>query len=251
MISDKSFKKLRVYLKYFYCLVTCIILYGCGATQTKVQVNEDPLTMAPTLAFIPVLEKDKEGNLIPYEAQINPYEKQKGRIKKEAIKQFILAKRLFTAKDYVAAKIKFEQITKAFPKLSGPWVYLGDIDFQSENFEKAESHYKKAIETNSENTNAYLRLGLAQRKQGKFLIAQHTYAKLLSMWPDFPEAHLNIGVLYDLYLNHPIRAQRHIEAFLFLTQGENQDIVKWLEDVKSRTGMATQLEYAPALAEGN
>ena len=81
----------------------------------------------------------------------------------------------------------------------------------------AKSDYEEAIRINKDNVNAYLRLALAQRELGEFILAQNTYSEALAIWPDFPEAHLNLSILYDLYLNHPIRAQEHMEAYQFLT----------------------------------
>ncbi len=235
-----------------YALIGLILtLIGCGTTQTKTQTQIAPQGLMSTLEYIPIAEKDKNGVPIPYETKTNPYANQKGRIKKEAILEFIKAKRLFTAKDFDSALIKFKNLSESYPKLSGSFVYLGEIADQQKDYLLSEKHYRSAIESNAENVNAYLRLALSQRKQGKFLEAQNSYAKLLSIWPDFPEAHLNIAILYDLYLNHPIRAQRHYEAFQFLTKGENEEVAKWLDDVKSRTGMPTELEYTQAFTGGN
>ena len=228
------------------------MLAGCGTQQSKsadTQAEPGPV-LASTLEHIPSLEKDKEGNIKPYLPAENPYAALKGKIKKESIVAFIDGKRLYTAGKYDKAEAAFKKITELDKKLSGPWVYLGDIAAEKKQpeLEKAEESYKKAIEVNPKNVNAYLRLALTQRKLGKFLLAQNTYAAALNVWKDFPEAHLNLAILYDVYLNHPIRAQRHMEAYQFLTQGQSTEVAEWLQDIQKRTGMTTQLKVMPVFA---
>ena len=122
---------------------------------------------------------------------------------------------------------------------------LGNIYEQSNQIDNALKMYDKAIQINPSNINSYLRLALLQREKGNFIAAQNTYADALSVWKDFPEAHLNLGILYDVYLNHPIRAQKHIEAYLFLTGNKNKEAIKWYEEIKSRTGLPDTYQEVP------
>ena len=254
------------YVKYHYKKISAVVLLcaslgflgGCGSSKVKSNnINEQAtLSLASTLEFIPVQEKDKEGNFKPYLVNPSPYENKKGRIDKESVLQFIEGKRSYIAGNYDKAKNIFESMVSQDSKLSGPWVYLGDIALNGdkEDLSLAKQHYTQALSVNPDNINAYLRLALVQRKLGEYLLAQNTYADVLKVWKDFPEAHLNLAILYDIYLNHPIRAQRHFEAYLFLTGSQDKEqhpkVAEWLKDLKNRTGMATQLKVVPALAEG-
>jgi Flp pilus assembly protein TadD len=114
---------------------------------------------------------------------------------------------------------------------------LGVIAEKEEKYDEAIGHYRKAISVNEKNVNAYLALGLVQRKQGHFADAHTTYVEALDVWRDFPEAHLNLAILYDLYVNQPEQAQRHYEAYQFLTGGKDRKVHKWLVEVKQRTGI--------------
>ena len=82
---------------------------------------------------------------------------------------------------------------------------------------EAIGHYKKAISVNRNNVNAYIALAIVQRSRGLFSGAHQTYLAALGIWKDFPEAHLNLAILYDLYLNQAEAAQQHYEAYDFLT----------------------------------
>lgn len=234
-------------LVHWAVLAGCIVLAGCASDSIKQNldvVNQKP-TLVTTQIFVPVLKQDKEGAYLPYESKINPYAAQSSRLKKESVLTYINAKRAFDKQQYGAAEILLRQLIVDDKKLSGPWVMLGDIAGKKEDYLTAKDHYEEALRVNKDNVNAYLRLALIQRELGEFIFAQNTYSEALSVWPDFPEAHLNLAILYDLYLNHPIRAQAHMEAYQFLTNESDEKVAQWLEEVQSRTGMATKLKPVP------
>jgi len=212
------------------------LLSGCAAQQSKDTAPEE-VKLVSTQQFLPQQQYDEQGNKLPYEAQVNPYEEQKGTISKGSVLLFIEAKKALKKKDEKTAEQKLEIIAKQDPSLSGPYVVMGDIKMKHEQYKEAEADYQKALTINDENVNAYLGLGEAQRRQGKYKIAQNTYEKALELWKDFPEAHLNLAVLYDVYLNLPAKAQAHYEAYLFLTGKKSGNANTWYKEVKSRTGI--------------
>jgi predicted Zn-dependent protease len=234
----------------FTLLLSSLSACNTGTTKPDSDTANTAAQMLSTAEYIPVITQDKHGVTLPYEVQQDPYSALKGRIDKNHILAFIDAQRAFKAKRYDQAISKLEALIKQQPKLSGPWVILGNIAVEKGNLQSAQEHYTKAIETNPANINAYLRLALNLRKQGEYLKAQNVYTAALQQWPDFPEAHLNLAVLYDIYLNHPIRAQRHIEAYQFLSHGENPETAQWLDEIRSRTGLSVKLSLQnPILAQ--
>jgi tetratricopeptide (TPR) repeat protein len=238
-----------------YTLLAGGILIGAGCATTSgskvglvVDKNQEA-TLVSTLEYLPVPKTDDAGAYLPYEPSENPYLAQRGKIKQESIVKYIDAKRALKQKNYRHAEQLFKTLTEEDKNLSGPWIGLGDVALEQKQYDQAVTHYAKAIELNSKNVNAYMRLAKAQRLQGNFLHAQNTYAKSLALWPDFPEAHLNLAVLYDIYLNHPLRAQKHMEAYQFLTNGENKDVAKWLAEIQQRTGVPISLVVEKQKAE--
>lgn len=222
-------------------LSTVLVVFGCATGGSKLKLVTDAEhrpDMVPTLQYVPVQEPNPEGGFLPYEAKENPYLAQRSRVEKESVVNFIEARRAYKAGQYAQAQKRLLALTTQDAGLSGPWVMLGDIAVDTAEYQQAVDYYVKAIEINKVNINAYLRLARAQRLLGYFLHAQNTYAKVLSIWPDFPEAHLNLAVLYDIYLNHPLRAQKHMEAYQFLTDGTNDEVAGWLSEIQQRTGIA-------------
>lgn len=225
-------------------------LSACGGNVKKsaAAVTAPEAALVSTQEFIPAPKMDKAGASIPYEAKPNPYLQQKGRINKESVDKFVSAKRALKFKQDVQAEKMLLDLTESDKSLSGPWVVLGDIATDRKDYVKAIDYYAQAIELNKNNMNAYVRLALAQRLKGDFLRAQNTYAAALAVWPDSPEAHLNLAVLYDVYLNHPLRAQKHMEAYQFLTSGQNKEVAGWLNEIQKRTLIPVSLDINPPKA---
>ncbi len=226
-----------------YALLVLIVT-ACGSAGMK--KGEGDVVAVPelkdTARYLPQQKFDeKTATFLPYEHKENPYLALEGKIKKEAVTKFIEARRALKNNELAESEKLFEEVSQIDPELSGPWVMLGDIALKSQDKPSAVDHYQKAILVNAKNINAYIKLAKTQRQLGKFVAAQNTYADALMIWPDFPEAHLNLGILYDIYLNHPLRAQKHMEAYVFLTEDENAQVSLWLREIQKRTGVAPSL----------
>lgn len=223
-----------------------LALLGCTTNneQTAWLDKREEVALVATDGYLPVQLQDEEGKWLPYAPKENPYEAQRGRVDKKAVVAFIAARRAFNAGDLNKAEQRLQPLLDEQENLSGPWVLSGDVAQARGALEEARRYYRKAIVVNPENVNAYLRLAHVQRRLGEYLLAQNTYAHALALWPDFPEAHLNLGVLYDVYLNHPLRAQKHMEAYQFLSDGGRAEVSDWLAELRRRTGIAPRYELA-------
>jgi arylsulfatase A-like enzyme len=70
---------------------------------------------------------------------------------------------------------------------------LGMAFARQENFDRAITHYKKALEIDPDFANVYYNLGNIFLKRGELNEAIKHYTKALDLAPDLPEAHLNLG----------------------------------------------------------
>ena len=228
--------------KVIFLLAVIGLLNNCASNMAgKVPLaltGNETANLLETSQYLPVPTFDKTGLMVPYEKTENPYLAKKGRIDKESVQTYIEARRAFKGNQLEQADLLLTGLTEKDASLSGPWVMKGDIALEQGKLEKALQNYVNAVKINKDNINGYLRLAKVQRIQGDFILAQNTYAKALSIWPDCPEAHLNLAVLYDVYMNHPLRAQKHMEAYQFLTDGENDKVAAWLDELQKRTGVA-------------
>ncbi len=223
----------------------CLLIVSCGGNTKKPvaeSVETKSLGLVSTEEYLPVDTFDELGNKLPYQKAVNPYNNASDPIDKVSIDLYIAARRAFKAKQYEKAKGILEKLVKQDKSLSGPWVMLGDIERLKASYGKAIAHYKAAITINNTNTNAYLRLALVYREQGEFVRSQNVYVKALSIWKDFPEAHLNLAVLYDLYMDKALEAQRHLETYQFLIGKNTRKVAKWLEEIRARTQVAYSIQ---------
>lgn len=235
-------------------LMTAVLLSGCaglgtvggqgGAPEAPAKKVVESKPSAPSdgeasQRYLPQQAYDKQGNKIAYEPAPNPYTGASNPVPPEAVTRFRKADSLMADEQYRDARKAFEAITRDYPDLSGPWVKLGELAEIGERMERAEKSYQKALEVNPENVNAYLALALFQRRSGDFEAARDTYIAALALWKDFPEAHLNLAILFDLYMNQPALAQPHFEAYDFLTSGDNPQVADWLIEIRRRTGIET------------
>lgn len=235
-------------------LLVLAMLSGCAGVLPVKQSESEPKVVKPEPsqtetktnvaegsggAFLPKQEYDAEGKKIPYVPAPNPYTEQPAPVPPAARSAFADALALMKDGELRLARKGFWAMTKEFPELSGPWVKLAELSEQREKPEQAREYYRKALEVNPANVNAYLKQAVFERRQGEFDKARDAYLAALETWNDFPEAHLNLAILYDLYMNRPEEAQPHYEAYDFLTGGSDPKVADWLIEIRRRTGIET------------
>jgi|SRR5579863_4454915 len=65
------------------------------------------------------------------------------------------------ARNFQAARDVFTGVKALYPTHDFPEVFLGTVEFQQSNFDRAEAHYRKALELNPRSALAYAYLGEA------------------------------------------------------------------------------------------
>lgn len=123
------------------------------------------------------------------------------------------------------------------PRLSGPYANLGILYFHAGRTTDAVKSLEYAIALNPRPA-YYNELGMVHRTEGRFDAAEQAYKHALQLDPDYAYAHLNLGILYDLYLQQPDRALPHYERYRALVPSEAGTVGKWIVDLKRRTSQA-------------
>ena len=136
------------------------------------------------------------------------------------------------------AKTIFQSLTASEPSLSGPWVNLGIAHLKTGDAEQAESNFRRAIKTNALNFDAYNLLAILKREQGEFSEAEKIFQNSISKWSDNPEAHCNLGILYDLYLGELTKALHHYKTCESLTNPPRKQLRGWVVDLERRIAAA-------------
>ncbi|MGB5178947.1 MAG: tetratricopeptide repeat protein [Gammaproteobacteria bacterium] len=138
------------------------------------------------------------------------------------------------AEHWQAAREQLTEITTQQPSLSGPWVNLGITRTMLGDQTGAESAFKKAIDTNSRNIEAYNQLGMLYRRHGRLDEAQFIYEEALRRDPDNTNIHWNLGILYDRYLPNPRQALQHYQRYRQITASDDPRLLAWIADLETR-----------------
>jgi tetratricopeptide (TPR) repeat protein len=144
------------------------------------------------------------------------------------------ARRALDAGKTAEAERGFLALTRAHPELGGPFANLGLIYRQAGKLNEAVSQLEQAVHANPLQPRYFNELGITYRLRGNFDKAREAYEQALAVDPDYAAAHLNLGILYDIYLWDGARALEHYDRYLALSPGGDDKVKKWVADLKNR-----------------
>lgn len=133
-----------------------------------------------------------------------------------------------------AAEHVFQRLCEKYPDLAGPCANLALLHFQAGRLDQAEKHFLAAVARNSREPRYYNHLGVVYRNLGRFTDARKAYGQALILDDSYAEAHLNLGILYDLYLGDYSAATRHYQRYAELVPQEAPRVNGWLADLQKR-----------------
>jgi cellulose synthase operon protein C len=150
-----------------------------------------------------------------------------------AAQQYAAAVQLMKDGRSTDAELEFKQLSLAYPDLAGPQINLGLLYLQESRLPEAEAAFKGTLERNPTNAIAADELGITERRLGKFTEAEAAYQHAIGAEPNYAPAHLNLGVLYDLYLAEPQKALEQFELYISIA-GENKQLDGWVAELRKR-----------------
>ena len=135
--------------------------------------------------------------------------------------------------DATQAILEMQVLTQSYPELSGPHLNLGILYRNANQLAEAEKSLAKATELAPWDAQTWTEYGVTLRQAGKFAEARAAYEKALDVNPSYAPAHRNLGVVLDLYLDDPVKAQAEFETYKTLT-GEDKPVSGWIAELRSR-----------------
>jgi tetratricopeptide (TPR) repeat protein len=154
----------------------------------------------------------------------------------EATQQFEKALTLLGAGDFAPAAKEFQLLSETYPDYPGPLTNLGIVYLKTGKLAEAEKTLKSATQRGEPSAAAFNQLGIVYRKLGKFKDADDAYTQALRIDPGYALAHLNLGVLCDMYLQQPQRALAEFERYLQLVPNPDARVPAWVKELQGRTG---------------
>lgn len=164
----------------------------------------------------------------------NPYLQGRPTVDAVARNRYRQALDELAAENWSQAEFELLWLTENYPQLSGPHLNLAILYQATEQFDKAATAFQQAINANSSNVDAYNQYGIFLRRQGQFTAAEQQYLQSLKVWPDYPQGHLNLGILYDLYMGKFAPALQHYQRYQALSEQPDQQVNGWIIDTERR-----------------
>lgn len=164
----------------------------------------------------------------------NPYLAQATRVPAGAREGMENAHGLYEGGDLDGAAQQLLLVTQTWPELSGPWLNLGIVQQRTGDSEAAEQSLRAAIAANDSNVYAWNQLAALLRDAGRFDEAQQSYEAALQRWPDYGDAHRNLGILLDLYLHQPQAALEHYRAAQAVLEEPDRQLAGWIVELERR-----------------
>lgn len=109
-----------------------------------------------------------------------------------------------------------EQKTRSEPANAGAWIDLGNLYFDSDQFEKAIQAYQKALALAPDNADVWTDMGVMQRKAGRPEEAVKAFDRAIGVNPKHEISRLNKGIVLLHDLEDPQGAIRAWEGLLDL-----------------------------------
>lgn len=150
----------------------------------------------------------------------------------DAQRAFDAARAALRAGRTADAERGFRDLAAKFPELGGAHANLGLILRNAGKHEESVAALERATKASPNQPVFFNQLGVSYRHAGKFTKAREAYETALALEPNYADAHLNLGVLLDLYLGDNTLALVHYERYLAL--GGDAAVGKWVADLKNR-----------------
>ena len=157
------------------------------------------------------------------------------RVSSEVRADYDRALQLLVREDSAPGISMLVKVTENEPSAIAPHIDLGIAYARAGELDRAEESLGKALAINPDHPVANNELGIVLRRMGRFAEARAAYEKALAISPGFHFAHRNLAILCDLYLMDMGCALAHYEAYSQAVP-DDKDAVKWIADLKSRTG---------------
>ena len=150
--------------------------------------------------------------------------------------QFDEAMRALRAGEMDQASLTFQELALRYPALSSPLLNLGLMEQKQNRHESAVSYFVRALERAPHSPVIYTSLGVSYRNLGKLKDAETAYLAAIAADSDYSQAHFNLAILQDLYLQQPEKAIHEYETYQSLLTVPDTKVTAWIKDIKGRIG---------------
>ncbi len=154
-------------------------------------------------------------------------------------KQYSVALNYLKVNKVNKAQKILEDIATKSPGLPGVHLNLALLYYHLKYFKRSRTELNKVFKVSNKNELAYNLSGSLYRQAGQFTLAKNSYSRSLKLVPDYADAHLNIAILFDIYLQNWTDAKQHYLRYLDLSNNNTKQVKLWLQDLELRMSKGT------------
>lgn len=154
--------------------------------------------------------------------------------------QFDRASALLEVGQPESALVLLKKLTQSQPELAGPWVNMGLAYLQQDDESSATDAFNKALDANPHNCEALNQLGVLARKRGVFAVAEEFYGRCIAAQPGYADAHLNLAILYELYMGRLGEALAAYNEYQLALVEPDATVSGWMMDLERRAASVAQ-----------
>ena len=192
-------------------LVLLISISGCGTEPTKPQGTPDGDGQATPLSS----SSSKPVNI--------------SNADKEKFRDAITA--LNNGDDSNSLRL-FNELIRNNPNLAGPYTNLALMHYNKQEYEKSLKLTEKALKLNPDQAQAYNLRGQLNITAGKVHEAKADYLSAVKLKPNYTNAHYNLALLYDIYLQEIELAIKHYQIYTSLLKKPDPATLDWINHLK-------------------
>lgn len=138
------------------------------------------------------------------------------------------------SKKYTQAINLLNIIKSKYPQLSGPDYQKARIYFSQGKLDEALAAVDASLKNNPRNYYSLNLKGIILREQGKFDEAREIYLIAIEIYPPYPNSHLNLGVLADIYMRDLPLALIQYKEYMNLVGKEDKTVANWVIELERR-----------------
>jgi tetratricopeptide (TPR) repeat protein len=207
--------------EHVLALAVLAVLGGCASAPEAVKKHVEAVQQAVSGAA--TAATNAAAAVVP-EKPVDP----------EAQRAFDNARSALRAGRTADAERGFRDVAARYPDLGGAHANLGLILRNAGKHDESVAALERAIKASPRQPVFFNQLGVSYRHKGQFAKAREAYESALALDPNYADAHLNLGVLLDLYLGDNALALVHYERYLALSPAGDAAVGKWVADLKTR-----------------
>jgi tetratricopeptide (TPR) repeat protein len=199
-----------------FLIVIIISLYGCSSSNVR---RAEPIEVV-----VPAPLATQAGPKIPPQIQ-NGFSRAISLIKQGSLEE---------AHDLLLL------VKLGYPGLIGVHLNLALLMHQLGDINGSLFEVEEVLRLSPRHAIAYNLRGSNLREKGRFTEARVDYAKAIKIKPDYAAAYLNMGILFDIYLQYWEDAKEYYLAYLELVPEDKEKVTLWIYDLDLRIQLADQ-----------